>query len=372
MPFNDYPLYGQEVKESIMPAYKELFDNNIRISLKTAVNVLSAYPASASTFVGLDRALKKAEHRRKLSAADGIDMPPMMIVSTTDECNLACKGCYACERGKTAHAGLTAERAAEILTEASELGVGVVLLAGGEPLLSHGWLDAMAEHPEMAGLVFTNGTLLDDARRVWFAGNRHIIPVLSIEGGEALTDSRRGDGVYAKVEAAMSGLCSAGVPFGVSVTVTSKNIGDILTDDFAVEYIDKGCRLFVFVEYVPVTAGTDSLMLTKVDKARLTEFAVNAERRHGALFIAFPGDEAQYGGCLAAGRGFINISTSGDLEPCPFAPFSDVNLRETSLKDALQSKLLRVVRENHDKLIEGDGGCALWHNREWLKTLTKG
>jgi MoaA/NifB/PqqE/SkfB family radical SAM enzyme len=320
--------------------------------------------------VGLGGLLKKAEHRRRLSADDGVDVPPLMIVSTTDECNLACKGCYACERGKSAHAGSTAERAAEILAEASELGVGVVLLAGGEPLLSRGWLDAMAEHPEMAGLVFTNGTLLDEARRAWFAKNRHIIPVLSIEGGEALTDSRRGDGVYAKVEAAMARLRYAGVPFGVSVTVTGENIGDILTDGFAEEYIGKGCRLFVFVEYVPVTAGTDSLMLTKADKARLTGFVANAERWHGALFIAFPGDEAQYGGCLAAGRGFINISTSGDVEPCPFAPYSDVNLRDTSLKDALKSDLLRVVRENHDKLIEGDGGCALWHNSEWLKTLT--
>jgi hypothetical protein len=48
-----------------------------------------------------------------------------------------------------------------------------------------------------------------------------------------------------------------------------------------------------------------------------------------------------------------------------------VSLKERSLKEALQSELLRVVRENHDKLIEGDGGCALWHNREWLKTLTR-
>ncbi len=351
-----------------MTAYKDLFNSNIRISLKTAINILSAYPASASTFIRLSEAMKRAEHRRSLNAACGLDVPPMMIVSTTDECNLACIGCYACERGKSAD-GLPAERVGEIMNEASELGVGIVLLAGGEPLLSRGWLDAMTRQAEMVGLVFTNGTLINETYRNWFAENRHIIPVLSLEGGEALTDSRRGDGVYAKAAAAMSGFRSAGVPFGVSVTVTSENINTVLTNEFVTENVDRGCRLFVFVEYVPVAEGTDTLLLTKVDKMRLSEFAAKANRRHGALFIAFPGDESQYGGCLAAGRGFIHISTGGDVEPCPFAPFSDISLREKPLKDALQSELLRVVRANHDKLTEGDGGCALWHNREWLTSL---
>ncbi|MDR1704947.1 MAG: radical SAM protein, partial [Clostridiales bacterium] len=263
-----------------MIAYKELFDKNIRISLKTAASVLSAYPASAGVFMRLGESLAKAEQRRIRNNTDGVEVPPMMIISTTDECNLTCKGCYACERGKSHHAGLTSSRASEILTEASELGVGVVLLAGGEPLLSHGWLDSMAQHQEMAGLVFTNGTLLDEARRDWFARNRHSIPILSREGGETVTDSRRGDGVYAKVETAMAELRSAGVPFGLSVTVTVENINDILTDSFAAEYVRKGCRLFVFVEYVPVMAGTDSLMLTKADKLHLTQFAIDAGNRH--------------------------------------------------------------------------------------------
>jgi MoaA/NifB/PqqE/SkfB family radical SAM enzyme len=349
-------------------SYKDLFNGSIRMSLKTAANVLAAYPASASAFARLGVEMKQAERRR---AAEGVDVPPLMIVSTTDECNLSCKRCYARERGKAANAELADDRVSELLAEASELGVSIVLLAGGEPLLSHGWLDAMARHPEMAGLVFTNGTLLDADRRVWFEEHRHIFPLLSIEGGEAQTDLRRGSSVYAQVAAAMSSLQSAEVPFGVSITVTRENIEDILTDHFVTEYISKGCRLFVFVEYVPVTEGTDSLILTKAEKTRLTDFARNVKRRHSALFIAFPGDETQYGGCLAAGRGFLSISAGGDVEPCPFAPFSDVNLRDTSLKDALKSRLLRKVRENHDKLIEGSGGCALWHNREWLETITK-
>ena len=72
-----------------------------------------------------------------------------------------------------------------------------------------------------------------------------------------------------------------------------------------------------------------------------------------------------------AGRGFVHVSPEGNLEPCPFAPYSDTNLRDLSLKDALQSELLKEIRQNHEKLTETKGGCALWENREWIDSLRR-
>jgi MoaA/NifB/PqqE/SkfB family radical SAM enzyme len=92
-------------------------------------------------------------------------------------------------------------------------------------------------------------------------------------------------------------------------------------------------------------------------------------RRSPALFVNLPDDEKEFGGCLSAGRGFVHISAQGDVEPCPFAPYSDRSLREMSLKEALQSPFLTAVRENADHLKEGRGGCALWMHREWLSAL---
>jgi len=349
--------------------YKDIFSGHIDLSLKTAVNILTAYPASASAFARVSKGLKKAERIRKKLVKDGLEVPELMIVSTTEACNLACKGCYACAHNRKPSDELSDERVSGILDEAAGLGVSVVMLAGGEPLLSHGWLDALGTHDEMVGIVFTNGTLFDAERRAWFAAHRHMIPTFSLEGNETQTDFRRGSGVYAKVHKAMRELLVDKIPFGISVTVTSQNIDSILCDDFTAEYIQKGCRLFVFVEYVPVEAGSEPMVLSKADKKRLNEFAEASAERHPALFIPFPGDEDQYGGCLAAGRGFIHVSASGEVEPCPFAPFSDTNLKNVSLKDALGSEFLSKVRENHHLLKEGDGGCALWHNREWLTKL---
>lgn len=92
-------------------------------------------------------------------------------------------------------------------------------------------------------------------------------------------------------------------------------------------------------------------------------------KKYPALFIAIPGDEDEIGGCLWAGRGFVHINAAGDVEPCPFAPYSDANLRNMSLKDALQSDFLKRIRENHGRLSEAKGGCALWAEREWVRSL---
>jgi MoaA/NifB/PqqE/SkfB family radical SAM enzyme len=354
-----------------MSIARDLFTDDIRVSMKTAASVLAMYPASAAALTKIVKNQQNAEHRRVKLANEGVDVLPLLIISTTEECNLSCNGCYACEQGRKTGEALDATRVSEVLDEASELGVNIVMLAGGEPLLSQNWLNAMSKHNKLLGLVFTNGTLLDESRLAWFAEHRHIIPVLSIEGDATQTDARRGAGIHAKVNQTMEVLRSSGIPFGVSITVTRQNIGNVLTDDFSSEYLQKGSRLFVYVEYVPVEPGTEPLVLLKVDKKRLSDFAVQSEKKHAAIFVAFPGDEEPYGGCLAAGRGFVHISAAGAVEPCPFAPFSDVNLKNTTLKDALNSALLARIRENHHLLVEGEGGCALWHNKGLLTELVR-
>ena len=92
-------------------------------------------------------------------------------------------------------------------------------------------------------------------------------------------------------------------------------------------------------------------------------------KKYPAMFIALPWDEEEIGGCLSSGRGFIHISAEGNVEPCPFVPYSDTNLKHLSLKEALQSKMLNTIRENHEQL-EETHGCALWEKREWVKSLT--
>ena len=42
---------------------------------------------------------------------------------------------------------------------------------------------------------------------------------------------------------------------------------------------------------------------------------------------------------------------------------------DVTLKEALQSPFLKAIRDKHEHLSETAGGCALWAEREWVRTL---
>jgi MoaA/NifB/PqqE/SkfB family radical SAM enzyme len=167
----------------------------------------------------------------------------------------------------------------------------------------------------------------------------------------------------------MSLLRKNGIFFGCSITVTSENFSMVYDGAWIKKLHKDGCRLFFHVEYVPVDKGTEALAPTDLQRSTAMKAIFRLKKETPALFVAFPGDEALFGGCLAAGRGFVHISAGGDLEPCPFAPYSDTNVTSASLKSALGSPLLEKIRANHVNLRETSGGCTLWAEREWVASL---
>ena len=159
-----------------------------------------------------------------------------------------------------------------------------------------------------------------------------------------------------------------GIFWGTSLTITRNNFEEVTDDKFIEKLVDAGCKLFMLVEYTPVKEGTEDWVLTETQRLKLVRRRDAFRAEHKALFVALPWDEKEIGGCLSAGRGFVHISAEGNVEPCPFVPYSDTNIKTHSLKEALQSKMLRTIRENHRKL-EETHGCALWERREWVQNL---
>ena len=89
------------------------------------------------------------------------------------------------------------------------------------------------------------------------------------------------------------------------------------------------------------------------------------------MYISFPGDEKSSGGCLAAGRGFFHINSHGGAEPCPFSPYSDINVRDTSLREALNSGLFTALRSGDILAGEHIGGCVLHEKRDQVEAILK-
>lgn len=231
-------------------------------------------------------------------------------------------------------------------------------------------LEKAAEIPEILFPVFTNGTLLNDSYIKLFDQSRNLVPIFSIEGDEKKTDERRGSGIYQSLIRAMDKIKENRLIFGASVTATTSNLKEVVSDDFITVLQERGCKVIIYVEFVPVTE--DSTELAPGDAER--EFLKNRlmelrEQYPEMLFISFPGDEKSSGGCLAAGRGFFHINSHGDAEPCPFSPYTDINVRDTSVREALHSKLFTALQDGDVLMEDHAGGCVLFERREQVEKL---
>ncbi len=347
----------------------DILNRGLRIFFSEFVRVSLRRPSQALFFGRTVVRQMRAARVRAARAAEGLTVPPIAIFSITNRCNLRCKGCYAQAIRGDAPDGLSAGELRNVVAQADALGISFFVVAGGEPLTRPELLDITAEFPHIIFLVFTNGLLLDQGMIARLARQPNTVPVLSIEGNQAETDDRRGKGVHERLERKMAELKAAGIFFALSFTVTRSNFDTVTDTGFVTAAVDAGCRLFFHAEYTPIRAGTDDWVITEGQRRDMKGIVAGFRRRFRSVFIAVPWDEEEQGGCLASGRGFVHISSAGDVEPCPFAPYSDASLKTMSLEQALHSPFLRAMRGKHDMFRETTGGCALWKNREQVEAL---
>lgn len=349
--------------------FKDILDRSLRIFFLDALRVTLRNPLQAIYFFQTVRWQRRSARLRSHFDKQGITVPPIMIFSITNRCNLHCKGCYHHALQRTGKQEMSADKLRSIFSEAGSLGISFCVLAGGEPLVRKDILDITREYPKILFLVFTNGTLMNDDIIQKLKGRQNFIPVISMEGYEDGTDGRRGKGIYQRLQNIVEKLGNKHIFWSVSLTVTRSNFYEVTDKGFIKSLLKMGCKLFFFLEYTPINEETEDWVITVEQRNQLmiTRNLLRSEFR--ALFITVPGDEEEIGGCLSAGKGFIHINAEGDVEPCPFAPYSDANLMDTTLKEALQSDFLKMIRESEEQLHETEGGCALWIKREWLRSL---
>ncbi|MGD0978561.1 MAG: radical SAM protein [Candidatus Bathyarchaeia archaeon] len=350
--------------------FGKVLNGSLNVFFKDALRVALTHPRQAAFFMQTLRWQRKAAKTRLNWDKKGVHVPPIIVLSVTSECNLHCEGCYHQALRSASESEMSDERLGGLIAEARELGVSFMVIGGGEPLTRPIILDLAQKYPAIMFLVFTNGLLIDEAVINKMSESRNIVPLISLEGYENDTDKRRGAGVYAQVLNAIAKLKEKNIFWGSSLTMTRANFADATDENFVKRLVEAGCKLFMFVEYTPVKKGTEDWVLTSEQRTELLKKRDLFRKKFSAMFIALPWDEEEIGGCLSSGRGFIHISAEGNVEPCPFVPYSDTNLKHLSLKDALQSKMLKTIRENHGQL-EETHGCALWEKREWVKSLTK-
>ena len=342
--------------------------------MKDAISASLKNPKESLFLLKFSRYAKKATKIRREYERNGQHIPVFLIASITSSCNLHCTGCYS--RANNACSDdvpfnqLSDDEWADIFKQARDIGISFIVLAGGEPMIRDDVIYKAAGFPEILFPIFTNGTMINDEFLKLFDRHRNLVPVLSIEGDESATDARRGEGVYRKLVDSMDLMRRNNIIFGASVTFTKANLSSLVCDEFIGELYDFGCKVVFFIEYVPINdemkdaaPGDDEreVLLSEIDRLR--------EDYPDMLFLSFPGDEKTSGGCLAAGRGFFHINSHGGAEPCPASPYSDVNVREASLIDVLNSNLFKSLRDGGILMDDHEGGCVLFEHREEVRKL---
>ena len=355
-----------DLQKHIEQGVERIVADTIKATLKN--------PKESAFMLKFAAASKRASKTRLKLEEEGLHVPGFLIASITSRCNLHCAGCYSrCSNATTddpAVEQLTAEQWLRIFREAEALGVSFILLAGGEPMIRRDILEQAGQMQNMLFPIFTNGTFFDEQYFSLLDQRRNLIPVLSIEGGREITNARRGSGIYECVSANMETFRQKGLIFGASITVTTENVEEVTSPAFLDTLAQKGCKLVIYVEFVPVTEEARHLAPGEAERAYMAK-AMEALRKTYAemVLLSFPGDELAMGGCMAAGREFFHINSHGGAEPCPFSPYSDVNVKDTSLREAIASPLFQKLQSQGILSGEHVGGCVLYEKRDQVEAL---
>ena len=302
----------------------------------------------------------------------GCNIPWTILLDPTSACNLHCTGCWAAEYGNKLN--LTCDEIDSIICQGKELGIYMYIYTGGEPLVRKKDLIRLCEkHSDCVFLCFTNGTLIDEAFADEMLRVGNFVPAISLEGFEEATDFRRGNGVFQKATAAMKLLREKKLFYGISACYTSANFESITSEEFFDSLIDLGAYFIWYFHYMPVGNDASPKLIPTQEQRTETYHRIRHYRATKPLFaMDFQNDAEYVGGCIAGGRRYFHINANGDIDPCVFIHYSDSNIREKTILEALQSPMMMAYHDNQPFNENMLRPCPMLENPEKLRSMVAG
>ncbi|RCW50783.1 MULTISPECIES: radical SAM protein [unclassified Halanaerobium] len=316
----------------------------IKKYLKKINNIAPSYKNGFLMNFLVNSAIFGIPYQYELSEELGVDVPWAILIDPTSACNLNCEGCWAGKYNKSDSLDFaTIDR---IITEAKEMGIYFIVLSGGEPTVYPQLFDILEKHDDVGFMMYTNGTLIDDefADRMLEVGN--VTPAISLEGFREETDKRRGEGTYDKIMDAMDRLRERGIIFGASVTATKNNVDELFSDEFIDHLSKKGALYMWLFHYIPIGRNPNlDMMITPEQRVYLARRGSELRKKKEIFIMDFWNDGTYVQGCIAGGRRYFHINAKGEVEPCAFVHFAVDNIKEKSLKEALQNPLFKSFQK---------------------------
>ncbi len=278
---------------------------------------------------------KKVQER-----ANREQIPIMGGIELTSRCNLACRYCYIHTPEARIENELSPARLHRLVDELTAAGNLFVVVTGGEPLL-HPAFAELYRHMRSNGLyviVFTNGTLVDDAVVRLFQDQPPLDVEITLYGVTAATyeNTTQVPGSHARCLDAIYRLRAAGVPLTLKCIATTLNVHEYpKIEDFAAQL---GVPFRFDVLLAPSRAGDPSGQSFRLppDQAHALEF--RRPERVAELCDVFARRSRQprvpqlYQ--CAAGRSTFYVDCDGFLRPCGAARHLGYALENMDFKPA--------------------------------------
>ena len=290
--------------------------------------------------------------------------PAFQFISVTNDCNLACQGCWVTKGEKSTTLDLAAIH--KIITDSKKYGSYFFGVLGGEPLMYSELMNVFRAHPDCYFQLFTNGTLLTDKVAAELKKLANVTPLISLEGDEVVADVRRGSNrVFQRTIKAIETATQHGLITGVAISVCKSNIEMALSDEFVEMLHSRGVIYLWYYIYRPT--GEDphyELALSPEEILRLRHFLVDGRIKYPMVLIdSYWGTDGEPF-CPAAEGLSHHINPDGNIEPCPVIQFSCENIRDGDLKVVYENSLF--IKDFKSEVNQQTRGCILMENPAWL------
>jgi MoaA/NifB/PqqE/SkfB family radical SAM enzyme len=243
-------------------------------------------------------------------------------------------------------------------------------ILGGEPFMHPELFEIIEAHPDCYFQIFTNGQFITEkvAQRLRKAGNA--TPLISIEGLEIVSDERRGKkDVFQRTLRGLDACLAEGILTGVATSICQTNIGELLTESWLQQLIDRGVHYAWYHTYRPVGPKMNPALGLRPDQlVQVRRFVVEMRAKMPIAIIDAYYDHGGRALCPMSTGVSHHISPSGDIEPCPIIQFATESIHDSRgiYETMRDSAFLKDFRELSARATRG---CVVLERPDLVRDL---
>lgn len=279
-------------------------------------------------------------------------------------CNLSCRHCYIPKHIEQQEIKL--EKWIEIADQCKELGVGLIKLTGGEPMLAPFFWEILS-HINKIGIrtcVYTNGSFLNNETIAKLSEMGVARIQISLDGGTAAThDSfRQTKGNFSKILSALPNLDKSAMDVGLSFTVSEYNYAEIQQFlDIVYQYENIKVIISPYINYHQTFSGNKILQVSDEILNGLKDYFQKNILRWSDKTRYYLTFSNKYIGYCGFGVYMLYIDSTGRIYMCPLLNQEEHvvgNVMYTPLSEIWkESKLLKDYRKRTIADIEDCNSC---------------